>query len=150
MTVWAADVEVAVQFAKPLPRLITGVAGRAPKAALNATVIVEPAESVPVELEVKPTVQFDRAPAVCGAPANETVVTDGSIVYGSGSRRVVELELEQPVVLRLMERPAGVGRGDGVARRCRRSAPAGTWRPTGFVAAAEVDRPIRAQVRLEG
>ena len=84
VTVCAAAVAVAVQFTKPEPSEIVGVAGTV-KPALKATVIVEPAESVPVALDVKPTVQFERASAVCGEPANDTVVTDGSIVYGSGS-----------------------------------------------------------------
>jgi hypothetical protein len=65
---------VAVQLAKPLPSAIVGVAGTV-KPALNAIVIVLPAASAPLELVVKPTVQSERAPPVCGDPENETAVT---------------------------------------------------------------------------
>jgi hypothetical protein len=65
---------VAVQLAKPLPSTIVGVAGTV-KPALNAIVIVLPAASAPLELVVKPTVQSERAPPVCGDPENETAVT---------------------------------------------------------------------------
>ncbi len=84
VAVCAAPVAVAVQFANPLLSTTVGVAGTV-KPTLNATVIVAPALSVPVELVVKPTVQSDRARPVCGEPANDTVVTDGSMVYGNGS-----------------------------------------------------------------
>ena len=47
--------------------------------------IVPPETSVPVELEVKPTTQLDREDAVMRRPVNATVVTVGSIVYGTGS-----------------------------------------------------------------
>ncbi len=73
--------------------------------------IVEPAESVPVELVVKPTVQVERARADCGEPVNVTAETDGSIVYGSGS--VVssrESSSSQPSFARRSDQraPAGV------------------------------------------
>ncbi len=83
VTVCAAAEAVALQFAKAGPRLTAGVAGTV-KPALNTTVIVDPAASVPVELVVKPTVQVERARAVCGEPAKLTLETDGSIVYGTG------------------------------------------------------------------
>jgi len=65
---------VAVQLAKPLPSTTAGVAGTV-KPALNASVIVLPAASAPLELVVKPTVQSERALPVCGEPENETPVT---------------------------------------------------------------------------
>ena len=84
VAVCAAAVAVAVQLTKPALSAIAGMAGTV-KPALKATVIVDPDASVPVALEVKPTVQSERARPVCGEPVNDTVVTDGSIVYGSGS-----------------------------------------------------------------
>jgi len=65
---------VAVQFEKVPPRVIVGVAGTV-KPPLKTTVIVLPAARAPLELVVKPTVQSERAPPVCGEPANETAVT---------------------------------------------------------------------------
>src|SRR5262249_25121633 len=65
---------VRVQVVKPLTTTIVGVAGTV-KPALNAIVIVLAAASAPLELVVKPTVQSERAPPVCGEPANETPVT---------------------------------------------------------------------------
>jgi hypothetical protein len=65
---------LAVQFEKAPPRLIVGVAGTV-KPPLKTTVTVLPAARPPLELVVKPTVQSERAPPVCGDPANETAVT---------------------------------------------------------------------------
>jgi hypothetical protein len=63
-----------LQFEKPLPSTIVGVAGTV-KPALNPTVTVPPAASAPLELVVKPTVQSERAPPVWGEPENESAVT---------------------------------------------------------------------------
>jgi hypothetical protein len=74
VTVVPEPAPLAVQFEKPPPSTIVGVAGTV-KPALNPIVIVPPAESAPLELVVKPTVQSERAPPVCGAPENETPET---------------------------------------------------------------------------
>lgn len=73
VTVCALAVAVAVQLVKPEFRTIVGVAGTV-KPALRATVIVLPAESAPLPLEVKPTVQSERAEPVCGEPLTVTLV----------------------------------------------------------------------------
>jgi hypothetical protein len=73
VTVCALVVAVAVQLVKPELRTIVGVAGTV-KPELNATLIVLPAESGPLALEVKPTAQSERAPPVCGEPLNVTLV----------------------------------------------------------------------------
>jgi hypothetical protein len=65
---------VAVQLEKAAPSVIVGVAGTV-NPALNAIVIVLPPASAPLELVVKPTVQSERAPPVCGEPEKETPVT---------------------------------------------------------------------------
>jgi len=74
VTVVPDPAPVAVQLEKPLPSTIAGVAGTV-KPALKPIVIVPPAASAPLELVVKPTVQSERAPPVCGAPENETPET---------------------------------------------------------------------------
>jgi hypothetical protein len=74
VTVVPEPAPVAVQFENPLPSTIVGVAGTA-KPALKPTVIAPPAASAPLELVVKPTVQSERAPPVCGEPEKETPVT---------------------------------------------------------------------------
>lgn len=74
VTVVPEPAPFAVQLVKPLPSTIVGVAGTV-KPALKAIVIVPPAASAPLELVVKPTVQSERAPPVCGAPESETAVT---------------------------------------------------------------------------
>jgi hypothetical protein len=73
---------VAVQLVKPLPSTIVGVAGTV-NPALNPIVIVLPPASAPLELVVKPTVQSERAPPVCGEPANETAVTGLAITIAA-------------------------------------------------------------------
>jgi hypothetical protein len=73
VTVCALAVAVAVQFVKPELTTIAGVAGTV-KPELRATVIVLPAESAPLALDVKPTVQSERAEAVCGDPLKVTLV----------------------------------------------------------------------------
>ena len=45
--------------------------------------IVDPADNAPDELDTNPTVQLARAAAACDEPVNETLDTDGSIVYGN-------------------------------------------------------------------
>ena len=72
MTVCAAPVAVAEQLAKPLPSRIVGVAGtvKIDVAFGKTAVIVSPAPSAPVALEVKPTVQVARAPALSVVDVN--------------------------------------------------------------------------------
>jgi hypothetical protein len=74
VTVVPEPAPVAVQFEKPLPSTTVGVAGTV-KPALSPIVIVPAAASEPLELVVKPTVQSERAPPVCGAPEKEMPVT---------------------------------------------------------------------------
>jgi hypothetical protein len=74
VTVVPEPAPVAVQLEKPPPRTIVGVAGTV-KPELKPTVIVAPAASAPLELVVRPTVQSERAPPVCGEPEKETPVT---------------------------------------------------------------------------
>jgi hypothetical protein len=62
-----------VQFVNPLVSVIAGEAGTT-KPAANVAVTVSPAPSAPVELEVKPAVQVERAPPVCGEPPKVTPV----------------------------------------------------------------------------
>jgi hypothetical protein len=70
VTVWAAAVAVAEQLVNPAPRTMVGVAGTV-KPGLRTAVIVSPAASEPPEPAVKPSVQVERALAVCGEPAKE-------------------------------------------------------------------------------
>jgi hypothetical protein len=90
---------VAVQLVKPVPSVIVGVAGMV-KPPLNTTVIVPPAASAPAELVLNVSVQSERAPAVCGAPAKVTFVgafemriADGGFV-ATVSRLVLTLKPE--------------------------------------------------------
>jgi hypothetical protein len=73
VTVCPEAVAVAVQLVKPELTTIVGVAGTV-KPELKTTLIVLPPESAPAALEVKPTVQSERAVPVCGAPLNVTFV----------------------------------------------------------------------------
>src|SRR5437016_3869926 len=70
----AVEPAAAQLLAKPMGSVIVGVGGITNPAG-NATVTVSPATSAPVELDVKPTVHVDVAPAVCGDPPNVTSVT---------------------------------------------------------------------------
>jgi hypothetical protein len=76
---------VAVQLKNPDVNCTVGDAGTV-NVFGNTTVTVPPPLTAPVELDENPTAHVDRAPPVCGDPANETLETDGSIVYGSGKR----------------------------------------------------------------
>jgi len=67
VTVCALAVAVVVQLVKPEFSTIVGVAGTV-NPELSATVIVLPAESAPLALDVNPTVQSERAEPVCGDP----------------------------------------------------------------------------------
>src|SRR5437879_6203836 len=89
---------------------MVGVAGRTKPA--GKTALIVPAEtSVPAELEVKPTVQVVSALAASRTGVKETVVTDGSIVYGTGSAESSRRSssIQPPPDLRTVQRaPAGV------------------------------------------
>jgi hypothetical protein len=66
---WAAD--ATVQPPNPLVRTTVGDAGTE-NAGSNVTRIFDAVASAPVELASKPTLQVERAPAVCGAPVKDT------------------------------------------------------------------------------
>jgi hypothetical protein len=74
VTVEPEVLPVAEQFVNPLGSVTVGEAGTV-KLALKTTVIVWPAETAPVELVVKPTVQVVVAPKTCEAPLNVTLLT---------------------------------------------------------------------------
>lgn len=96
VTVWALAVAVAVQLVKPEFSTIVGVAGTV-KPELRATLIVLPAESAPLALEVKPTVQSERAAPVWGAPPNVTLV--GAVaLYATSAMAYASLEFVLCVV----------------------------------------------------
>jgi hypothetical protein len=67
-------VAVAVQLEKPLPSVTVGAPGTV-KPAGNTIVIVSPAASAPVELVVKPSVQFALVDGACVEPLKLTDVT---------------------------------------------------------------------------
>jgi hypothetical protein len=72
---------LAEQFVAPPVRDTVGVAGIVNEE-LKPTVIVAPAASAPPGfplLVLNPTVQVERAPALCGEPLKLTFETDGSI-----------------------------------------------------------------------
>jgi hypothetical protein len=71
VTVVPPPAPLAEQFVKPLVSWIVGLAGTV-KPALNVAVIASPVVSAPVALVVKPTVQLERAPPVCGDPVKLT------------------------------------------------------------------------------
>jgi len=64
---------VAVQFVKPLGKVMAGVVGTL-KPDGKTTVTVLPAVSAPAEVDVNPTVHVEVAPAVFGEPENDTAV----------------------------------------------------------------------------
>ena len=66
---------VAVQLVKPLPSVTVGTAGTV-KPAGKTIVIVSPAAIAPVELVVKPSVQFALADGACVEPLKLTEPTD--------------------------------------------------------------------------
>jgi hypothetical protein len=94
---------VAVQFEKVPPSVIVGVAGTV-KPGLKPIVIVLPAASAPLELVVKPTVQSERAPPVCGEPAKETAVTGLAMTTAdAGFAAAVSRDVLMPNVLAAYE-----------------------------------------------
>jgi hypothetical protein len=72
-------VAVAEQFAKPVSRVTVGTAGTV-KPLLKTIVMVSPAARLPLPPVLKPIVQSERAPPVCGLPVKLTRLTAGSIV----------------------------------------------------------------------
>ena len=68
-------VAVAVQLVKPLPSVTVGTAGTV-KPAGKTIVIVSPAFIAPVELVVKPSVQFAVADGACVEPEKLTELTE--------------------------------------------------------------------------
>src|SRR5947207_14525443 len=79
VTVEPEPAPVAEQCAKAADSPMAGNAG-ATKPDWKLTVIVEVADSAPTAVGVNPTVQVAVAPAVCGAPANDTFVTIPAVI----------------------------------------------------------------------
>jgi hypothetical protein len=90
VTVCALAVAVAVQLVKPAFSTIDGVAGTV-NPELRATVIVLPVDSAPVELDVNPTVQSERAVPVCGEPLNVMLV-GAFALYATSAMAYASLE----------------------------------------------------------
>ena len=72
-------VAVAEQLANPLSNVTAATAGTV-KPELKTIVIVSPAARAPLPPVLNPTVQSERAEAVCGLPVKVTSETEGSIV----------------------------------------------------------------------
>jgi hypothetical protein len=98
---------LAEQFVKPLARFTVGLAGIENNES-NTSVIVSPESSAPDGEVVKPTVQFEEAPPVCGEPAKVTAATIEIGIGPAGLAATVSSEVATVKVLAPYEPAAGL------------------------------------------